>query len=243
MNEYHIMDALGRVNEDYILEAMPGKKKKQTVKYRWIAAVAVIGLLFLFFQTPTGAAAVEIVKEQVTSLIETLFPPKDIAVVVEGETEVISQVAGGQEPTIQESGTVTAPGFAIYYDAESYTMTEENGVTYIRHNIESDLPPCEMEIRHVPGVLPNAAAETARQEMLESWENVSEVSDLEEPEGAYFWISAGSNWDSAMEDMYFVSDGRDGAFQITARYFVEAIEGHGVRFAQMVRTFEIIDPS
>lgn len=242
MKEDRIMDALGRVNESYIMEAMPVRKKKKNVQFRWIAAVAVIGLLFHFLQTPTGAAALEIVKEQITSFIETLFPPKDIVVTVEGETEARPHEAGGQEPTVQEDGTVTVPGFAIYYDTESYYMTEENGVTYIRFKVENDLPPCEIEIRHIPGVLPKTAAETARQEMLENWENVAEISDLEKPEGVYFWITAGSNWDAPCEDVYFLSDGRDGTFQITARYFLEAAEGHGVRFAQMVRTFEIIDP-
>lgn len=242
MKEARIMDALGKVKDSYILDAAPGRKRAKIPHIRWVAAAIAVVMLLMFFQTAPGVAAVEIVKETITNFIETLFPPKDIAVNVEGETEVIPQIAGGQEPEMQDDGTVTVPGFAIYYDTERYVMTEEDGVTYIRFNIQNDLPPCEMEIRHIPDVHPVVAADTARQEMLENWENVSEIIDLEKQEGVYFWINAGTNWDSACEDIYFLSDGREGTFQITARYFMEAVEGHGVRFSQMVQTFEIIDP-
>lgn len=242
MNADRIMDALGKVKEEYIMEAAPGKKEAKKPHIRWIAAVAALALIFLFEQSAPSVAAAEFIKEAVTSFIETLFPPKDIPVNVEGETEVVHQEAGGQEPEMQEDGTVTAPGFAIYYDTEQYVMTEENGITYIRFNIENDLPPCEVEIKHIPELIPADAAEAIRKEMAENWAHVSEVRNLESREGLVFYFAAGTNWDSACGDVFFLSDGRDGCFQLTARYFVEATEGHGVRFAQMVQTFELIDP-
>ena len=238
-----IMDALGKVKEDYIMESAPGKKKNRTPHFRWIAAAIALVLILTFFQTAPGVAALEIVKEAVTSFIETLFPPKDIPVEVEGETEAKHQEAGGQEPEMQEDGTVTAPGFAIYYDTESYTMSEENGVTYIRFITDSELPPCEMEIKHIPGVAPEDAANEARKEMEQGWDSVSEVRNLETREGYVFAFYAGTSWDSACGDVFFLSDGRNGCFQLTSRYFIEATEGHGSRFGQMVQTFEVIDPT
>lgn len=242
MKADRIMDALGKVKEDYIMESAPGKKKTNKSHIRWIAAAIAVVMLLAFFRTAPGAAALEIVKETVTNYMEALFPPKDIPVSVEGETEVIPQEAGGQEPEIQEDGTVTAPGFAIYYDTERYAMTVENGITYIRFVTDNDLPPCEMEIKHIPDVIPADAAESARKEMAESWESISEITALDGKEGVCFNISAGTDWNSACGYVYFLSDGRDGTFQITARFFVEATEGHGARFAQMVQTFEVIDP-
>lgn len=242
MNADRIMDALGKVKEEYILEAAPGKKKSRKPYIRWLAAVVAVVLLLTFFQTAPGAAALEVVKDVVTSWIETLFPPKEAPVNVEGETEMIYQEAGGQEPEVQHDGTVTVPGFAIYYDKERYTMSEENGVTYIRFDADNDLPPCEVEIRHIPALASADAAASAKREMEEKWDSVSEVQNLEQG-GVVFSFAAGTNWDSACGDMYFFSDGRDGCFQITARYFVEAAEGHGVRFGQMIRSFEVIDPS
>ena len=242
MKADRIMDALGKVKEDYIMEAVPGKKKNKAMHFRWIAAVIALAVMLTFFQTAPGAAALEIVQEAITSFIETLFPPKEIPVFVEGETEVVYQGAGGQEPEVQEDGTVTVPGFAIYYDTERYTMTEENGVTYIRFVTDNDLPPCEMEIKHIPGVTPEDAADAARKEMEESWDRVSELRNLENREGFVFAYYAGTSWDSACGDAFFLSDGHNGCFQLTSRYFIEATEGHGTRFAQMVQTFEVIDP-
>ena len=241
MKADQIMDALGNVKEDYIMESAPGKKKTKNIHIRWLAAAIALVMLLAFFQTAPGVAALEIVKEAVTSFIDTLFPPKDIPVEVEGETEVIHQEAGGQEPEMQEDGTVTVPGFAIYYDTESYTMSEENGVTYIRFITDNELPPCEMEIKHIPGVAPEDAAEATRKEMEQSWDSVSELRNLETREGFVFAFYAGTNWDSACGDVFFLSDGGDGCFQLTSRYFIEATEGHGARFAQMVQTFEVID--
>ena len=238
-----LMDALGKVKEEYIMESAPGRKQNKKPHHRWIAAAVALVAIFLFFQTAPGASALEIVKEGMASFIETLFPPKDIPVNVEGETEVIHQQAGGQEPEVQEDGVVTAPGFAIYYDTERYTMEEENGVTYIRFvTDDDDLPPCEVEIKHLADWMPADAAEAARKEMAESWEHVSEVSSLETPVGLIFDFAAGMNWDSPCGAVYFLSDGRDGCFQITARYFIEAAEGHGARFGQMIQTFQVIDP-
>ena len=242
MKADQIMDALGHVKEEYIMEAAPGRQKNRKRHAGWIAAAAALVVLFAFFQTAPGAAALEAVKETVTNLIETLFPPREIAVIVEGETEVKQQEAGGREPETREDGTVYVPGFAIYYDTELYTMSEENGVTYIRFATDSDLPPCEVEIRHMPGLNPEDAAKAVREEMTADWEYVSEIRTLETGEGLAFSFAAGANWDAACGDVFFLSDGRDGCFRIISRYFMEATEGHGVRFGQMVRTFEIIDP-
>ena len=242
MKADRIMDALGKVKEDYIMESAPGKKKNKQIHFRWIAAVIALAMILVFFQTAPGVAALVIVKEAVTSFIETLFPPKDISVNVEGEKEIKHQEAGGQEPEIQEDGTVTAPGFAIYYDTELYTMSQESGITYIRFVTDNDLPPCEVEIKHIPNLTPADAAEAANMEMAVSWYSVSEVRELDAQDGFIFNFAAGTNWDSACGAVYFLSDGRDGCFQLTARYFVEAAEGHGSRFGQMIQTFEVIDP-
>ena len=241
MKADQIMDALGRVKDTYVMEAMPCKKKAKKTSLRWIAAVlAILIMVLAFFQTAPSAAAIEMVKDAVTSFIEMLFPPKDIPVNVEGMTEDIHHEAGGLAPEVQEDGTVQTPGFAIYYDTERYVMSEENGVTYIRFIAENDLPPCEVEIAHIPNAAPAEAAAAAKEQMGEQWENLSEITALEYKDGVHFWVSEGSNWDSACEDVYFLSDGATGSFQITARYFIEATEGHGVRFSQMVKAFEVI---
>ena len=142
MKEDRIINALGQVKDEFILEAAPKAGREKRHAFRGLAAALAIVLLgALFFQTAPGAAAAEYVAEKVSSLIQTLFPPKEMSVIVEG-TEVEGQYAAvGQEPEADETEGEAVPGFAIYIDTESYTMTEENGVTLIRPiNFSPDLP-------------------------------------------------------------------------------------------------------
>ncbi len=50
----------------------------------------------------------------------------------------------------------------------------------------------------------------------------------------------GAAWDSPVERLYFVADGQMGTYQLAARYFLEAEEGHGARLAAMADTFEVV---
>ena len=126
MKADRIIDALGKVKEDYIMESAPGKKKTNKPHIRWIAAVIALVLILTFFQTAPGVAALEFVKESISKLIEAIFPPKDIIVIPEGNFEVVHHEAHGRDP-VEDS-----PGFVMYVDTESYVMTEENGTYYVR---------------------------------------------------------------------------------------------------------------
>ena len=105
----------------------PERSQRHSNRFRFAATAAAVLMFIVFLQTPPGAAAVEIVREQVTEIIELLFPPKDITITLEGTPEEVPHTAQGQEPE-----DVSTPGFALYVDSESYVMTEENGVTYVR---------------------------------------------------------------------------------------------------------------
>lgn len=236
MREERIMDALGSIRDKYVAEAAPMGRGAKKRGLPWIAAA------------PEGA--------------------------VEEET----YVAGGQEPS--QDDTAAAHGFAVYYDPERYEMTEENGVTYIRalpaapdreeirennaallegltdeeaerkidellaqqEAFYASLPKCELEILHVPDAPPEAAAGAAREERQKSWETVSEVEACEPLAGVTFRVSAGTDWGSPVEELYFVGDGQGGTYQITARYYVEAAEGQGARLTAMLHTFQVIPP-
>ena len=135
MKSMDLLEVVGSIRDKYILEAgkcreqaAPTKKAKftRTAQIRIAAMIALILAGILFLQTPMGVAAVEIVKESVSRLIETLFPPKDIIVMPDVTPEVVHHEAQGRDP---EEDT---PGFAMYVDTESYVMTEENGIYYVR---------------------------------------------------------------------------------------------------------------
>lgn len=273
MNADRLMDALGNVREDYILEAAPGAVAGRP-RIRRVAVVAALVALLVFTQTAPGIAALEMLKEAAADLIETMFPPKTITVQVEGDTEVLPHEAGGQTPDAH------APGFVIYYDTERYQMTVEGEVTYIRpvavvptreevrsaneallaglspEEAEAEidallsqqveayaaLPVCELEIVRLADVTPDEAAQAAHGEAVGTWERVTEVTDSETPVGKLFNVSTGDTWDAPRERVCFTDDGRGGTFRISTRFFREATEGHGARFAQMLQTFRVLTP-
>ena len=281
MKSMDLLEVVGSIRDKYILEAgkcreqaAPAKKAKftRTAQIRIAAMIALVLAGILFLQTPMGVAAVEIVKESVSRLIETLFPPKDIIVMPEGTPEVVHHEAQGRDP--EED----IPGFAMYVDTESYVMTEENGIYYVRQiPIEYDreeirkqqaallegLSPEEQEaaideriqelkefyealtaneivIREVPGKEFSAYAEEIRNQMSTDWEITEELIWVDKPLAYTFSLSGGNSWDSPHEVHYFVDNGKQGTFHIIARCYLEAAEGHGMRFTSMIQTFEVV---
>lgn len=281
MKSMDLLEVVGSIRDKYILEAGKIREETQPVKkqkmiwpvYRRIAAIIALVLAsMLFLQTPMGVAAVEIVKESVSKLIEALFPPKDIIVMPEGTPEVVHHEAQGRDP---EEDT---PGFIMYVDTESYVMTEENGVYYVRQiPIEYDreeirdqqsalleglspeeqesaideriqeskdfyesLPANEIEIQEIPGKEFSAYAEEVRNQMSTKWEITEDLIWVDKPLAFTFSVSGGNAWDSPYEVHYFVDNGEQGTFHIVARCYLEAAEGHGMRFTSMIQTFEIV---
>lgn len=271
MTSLDLLNIMGNVKGSYILQAQElrsGKIKRARLPYvRQIAAVlALILILTAFAHTTPGAAAVEFVKEKITSLIETLFPPKKLTIMLEGFEYEGDYVADGMEP--ESTDESSKPGFAIYYDVDHYTMVKEAEVTYIRPYLkpmtreeilelyadslayfteeeqerqiaflmnpqpDPSLPVCEIEIRHLDIPSEQAAAQ-ARAGLGSQWE-ITDTSNTD------FSMLDGRKWDSLVEDWNFFSDGQGGCFRVIRRYFLEATEGHGTRFAAIVNTFAVI---
>ena len=276
MTNLELLDILGGVKGKYILEAQQlrtGGKKPQRSRYiRQLAAViTLILILTVFLNTAPGVAAVEYVKEKVTSLIEALFPPKKMTINVEGMEYEGDYAADGVEPEV--TAETPQPGFAIYYDVDSYTMEKEGDITYIRPYLKSmtreevleiygdylfslseeeqerqiaslmspqtdpSLPNCEIEIIHL-GIPYEQTASQERAELEGHWEITEAVTGNR----ITFSMCNGQEWDSPVEVRDYISDEQGGCFRITSRYFLEAAEGHGVRFAAIVDTFSVIPP-
>lgn len=281
MKSMDLLEVVGSIRDKYILEAgktreqtAPVKKTKtaRTVQFRMAAMIALVLAGILFLQTPMGVAAVEIVKESVSKLIDALFPPKDIIVMPEGTPEVVHHEAQGRDP--EED----SPGFVMYVDTESYVMTEENGAYYVRQiPIEYDreeirkqqaalleglspeaqetaideriqelkefyasLPANEIEIREIPGKEFSAYAQEVRNQMSADWQITEDIHWIDKPLAYSFSVSGGNAWDAPQEDHYFIDNGKQGTFHIVARCYLEAAEGHGMRFMSMIQTFEVV---
>lgn len=281
MKSMDLLEVVGSIRDKYILEAgktreqtAPAKKTKspRTVQFRIAAMIALVLAGILFLQTPMGVAAVEIVKESVSKLIETLFPPKDIIVMPEGTPEVVHHEVQGRDPE-EES-----PGFVMYVDTESYVMTEENGAYYVRQipieydrvsirdqqaalleglspeeqeaaideriqelqNFYASLPANEIEIREIPNKEFSMYAEEVKNQMSADWQITEDIHWIDKPLAYSFSMSGGNAWDSPQEDHYFIDNGKQGTFHIVARCYLEAAEGHGMRFMSMIQTFEVV---
>ena len=276
MTNLELLDILGGVQGKYILEAQKmrtGSKKTHRFRYmRQLAAVIVLILMLtVFLNTAPGVAAVEYVKEKVTNLIEALFPPKKMTINIEGMEYEGDYVADGVEP--EATAEAPQPGFAIYYDVDSYTMVKEGDITYIRPYLKSmtreevleiygdylsllseeererqiaslmnpqpdpSLPNCEIEIIHLDIPYEQAASQE-RGELESQWKITEAVAGNR----ITFSMRNGQEWDSPVEVRDYISDEQGGCFRITSRYFLEAAEGHGARFAAMVDTFTVIPP-
>lgn len=127
--------------------------------------------------------------------------------------------------------------FTMDYETDTYQLTQENGVYYLRP-IQEATPACEMEIRELPDQQPVELAQETRDQMRSDWETVSYIWQGREDSWTYFSVQNGTAWDSPIEYHYFRKMGGTGTYHIIVRYFLEAAEGHGAQFQRILNTFE-----
>lgn len=138
--------------------------------------------------------------------------------------------------------------FRIWINREIYYSYEQDGVYVIRPRQEPEvpgetLPPCRLEITHLPDTSVKQAALLVRERLAGEYEQVEEL--LGPPNGwfrvgqgeAYLSASDGAEWNDAQCEVWIQPDGENGAFVLESGYFLEATEGHGARFADMMTLF------
>lgn len=187
---------------------------------------------FEFGFTIFGASALEIDNEQ-KQLINYDYT-------TDPATQYRYRYENGQliQYTGQEQSSTGDPmgEFSIYYDESAYAMTYENEMAYIRSKFSTADSPevCELEIRFVSGLLPYAACQLAR-ETLERSGKYTEIKEILDDRGTVGLSATGGNsWDAPCADVRFYGVGAAGTYQLTARYFLEATEGHGAAFHEMM---------
>lgn len=235
------------------------------------AVIALVLMLTIFLNTAPGAAAVEYVKEKVASLIQTLFPPKKMTINIEGFEVEGSYAADGVEPegTAEASQpgfaiyydvdryTMVKEGDVTYIRPYLKPMTREEALEAYGESLsmlteeereqeidalmnpkpDDSLPVCEIEMTHLD--LPyEQAASQERLELEGKWD-IQECTDTNR---IAFHMQNGQEWNSLVEERDYISDEQGGCFRIIRRYFLEAAEGHGARFAAIVNTFAVLPP-
>jgi len=65
---------------------------------------------------------------------------------------------------------------------------------------------------------------------------------VKEPINSIFIYAGGATkWNDPVSKYYFVDNTKGGTFVIKQQLFLEAAEGHGVRFDNMVKEFKIVN--
>lgn len=136
-----------------------------------------------------------------------------------------------------------AVDFLIYVNEEQYAIHEEKGLYSIRSTnpLPEDFPECGLDIFHLSAVSTEEARNTAAEVLADRYETVSlEDESAVLPKIPYLRASAGEDWNSEQAELWFVDDGQEGTFVLTARYFLEAEEGLGTQFRDMVSSFRVV---
>lgn len=237
-----LFSAIGGVDEA-LLERSEGPLRHSRSR-RWLArAVAAAACLAVaaavWAYVPGEPAAVD---EQMST--ENSVPP--------GSTDAPPQLEReGQFHLLRYGLELEAPSFSIYFDESSYHIYEPDGLYIVQPNSQPQgMPACQLEIDHMPNTSLDEAVEAIRQQDEILYRSVT-LMDEATTDLAWGWpenaarrcllASDGTDWDDRQADSWFVEDGQGGVFVLTSSYFLEAAEGFGARFYDMVCTFRVED--
>jgi hypothetical protein len=192
------------------------------VRYGSIAAAVAI---VIGMNTQYGQAAVGKIKE-------IFVPNKVVKQELEGTTSE-------NKVTLKESSMK----YVIYIDEELYTMQSSEGKDKIvTKNKYENFPEVFMEIQQIKDKKPGVVASELQKELKGKFKKVDEAKVVKEPVNSTFiYANNGSKWNDTVVKYYLVDNTKGGTFIIKEQLFLEASEGHGARFDNMVKEFKVVN--
>ena len=219
------------IDRELFLEKKKGEVKNMKSKKKrhisFVAAAAAVVILFVGTQTEAGHALIHQIKEMFAS-----------------QKQITQEIEGNQEKTNVQLQTPSKSNYIIYVDQERYQFIEgeKSDKIVMKTPVEGDFPEVSMEIQQIVDKTPEVIVEELAAQIKAEYEIFYEPKKIEEPiEGWVIRGLGGHKWDSPIINVYVVSNGNQGSFIITQNYFLEAEEGHVVRFDEMVKEFRIIN--
>ncbi len=202
------------------------KKNKPFKKVLTVAAVFVAVLIIFFTVTPTGRVLAQ-------SIIKYFAPEKQIENEVEGQRGFVDADL--------YINTMNKMGYAIYIDTALYTAEKAGDADVIKaKNMPDGYPLVQMEITQI---LDKTPAELLTQYISENegeYKTVRNDGEVTYPiKSLKITLIKVSNSRDIYEKIFIVSNNDGGCFIIHQKLFVEAEEGHGARFDNMLKTFEV----
>lgn len=142
------------------------------------------------------------------------------------------------------------PKFTIWYNEEIYYAFQQGSVYTIKpadspQVPNEELPECRLEIEYKSGPMDQIAEEVLGQ-LKGLYQSAEESSCPGFPEETrHFRADNGTDWNSAQREVWLLPSDEDGeqtgVFVCSASYFLEAEEGHGIRFLDMVRSLRVVE--
>lgn len=217
-----------------------GSRMKRIRIATGVAAAAVAVAVFL--SLPTGTALMKDIKHW-------FAPEKKIEISIEGQTEETNQKLhqGGQAQGDQNGGHEEAKDktseYIIYYDQERYKLVEgqkEDVITTLEP-LPERYPEVSLTIAQFPDTAPSELATELEQKIKREYANAQPLQQVTAPVTGYrLHALNGHEWNSEVTTVYVISNGKQGSFVLTEKYFLEAAEGHGARFEQMLKEFRVL---
>lgn len=178
---------------------------------------------------------------------DTVEPPEQSG---PGSPQLVLPEQGGEIGTLRLMSyapqSQDAADFLIYVNEELFNICEENSLYSIRSKdpLPEYFPECGLDIAHLPETSPDEAVQSAEEALSSRYAEVfREEESAVLPQSLYLRASAGTDWDSEQAELWFVNDGQGGTFVLASRYFLEAEEGLGLRFRDMVSSFQVVSLS
>jgi len=202
------------------------KRRKKKGYLPFVAAAAVI-ILLLGTQTEAGHALIHQIKEIFAS-----------------QKEIVQEIEGNQEKANVQLQSPHKSNYVIYVDQERYQFIEgeKSDKIVMKTPVEGDFPEVSMEIQQIVNKSPDVIVDELAAQIKTKYEIFYEPKKIKEPvEGWVVRGVGGHKWDSPIINAYVISNEKQGSFIITQRYFLEAEEGHGARFDEMVKEFRIVN--
>ena len=202
-------------------------KRSKKRSYQGLVVAAAVLIVAIGVQTEMGHAIIDQIKE--------FFAP---------QKNIVQEIEGNKEKTDINLQTPSSTDYVIYVDEERYVFVdgEESDMITMKNPPVGNYPEVSMKIKQVINKTPEDVIKDLETSISEEYNTFHKPEEIREPIVGWTLMGLkGQNWDSEVIKIYVLSNGKQGSFIITQKYFLEAAEGHGVRFDEMVKEFHLID--
>ena len=226
------------------------KKRGLTLIAATVLLIALALLLIAgtgFLDKPQGSNAPEKEPEppatgEVSEPVEEPLPP--IEERFPAEKEMAVQIEGTEEKIIGRLNIGKNGSYIIYIDEERYKMVSgqeaDPDMIVPKEALPKGYPEVSMAILHTPDTAPAERTAELAEQLKATFPDLKEAERVEEPVKGFLLhgiANGGQEWNDPVIHAYVVSDGQQGSFTLTEKYFLEAAEGHGARFFAMAKEF------